>query len=93
MLNIPAARKALAFLFLALSAAAPVAHAQVISLGGAEDVTILGATTVTNTGVTIVYGNIALTPGTSVTGFPPGQVINGSIHINNGSRAQRTREH
>ena len=84
MLNIAAARKTLAFILLALFAAAPLAPAQIISLGGAENVTFLGATTVTNTGVTIVYGNIALTPGTSVTGFPPGQVINGAIHINNG---------
>jgi hypothetical protein len=68
---------------LCLALRAPARIRQVISLGGAENVTVLGATTVTNTGGTIIYGNLALTPGTSVTGFPPGQVINGSIHINN----------
>jgi len=44
---------------------------------------ILGASTVTNTGPTIVNGDLDLTPGSSVTGFPPGVVINGAININN----------
>ncbi|HHF7368250.1 TPA: ice-binding family protein [Legionella bozemanae] len=44
---------------------------------------ILGASTVTNTGATVVNGNLDLTPGSSVTGFPPGVVVNGAININN----------
>ena len=58
------------------------AVAQTIFLGEAGNVTILGASTVTNTGPTIVVGNLALSPGSSVTGFPPGVVVNGTIHIN-----------
>src|ERR1700720_1112778 len=58
------------------------AVAQSVSLGAAENVAILGASTVTNTGATIVTGNLALSPGSSVTGFPPGVVVNGTIHIN-----------
>ena len=58
------------------------AVAQSVSLGAAENVTILGASTVTNTGATIVTGNLALSPGSSVTGFPPGVIVNGAIHIN-----------
>ena len=58
------------------------AVAQIIDLGQAANVTVLGASTVTNTGPTIVVGNLALSPGSSVTGFPPGVVVNGTIHIN-----------
>jgi hypothetical protein len=39
--------------------------------------TILGASTVTNTGASVITGDLCLTPGTSVTGFPPG-VITGN---------------
>lgn len=44
---------------------------------------ILAYTTVTNTGPTIVNGDLDLTPGSSVTGFPPGTIINGVQNINN----------
>ncbi len=36
----------------------------------------------TNTGPTVIIGNLGLNPGTSVTGFPPGAVTGGAIHIN-----------
>jgi len=41
---------------------------------------ILAATTITNTGATIVDGDLGLSPGTSVTGFPPGLVL-GEMHV------------
>lgn len=39
---------------------------------------VLGATTVTNTGLTVVNGGVGVSPGTSVTGFPPGVITGGS---------------
>lgn len=40
---------------------------------------VLGGASVTNTGLSIVTGDLGVSPGVSITGFPPGQV-NGSIH-------------
>ena len=72
------AAASIAFLLLAVSA---FAVPQPIWLGEAEKIAILGASTVTNAGPTKVIGNLALSPGVSVTGFPPGTIVGGSIHI------------
>jgi type VI secretion system secreted protein VgrG len=54
----------------------------IVSLGAAQNVAILGASTVTNAGPTTVIGNLALSsPGVSVTGFLPGTIVGGAIHI------------
>lgn len=58
-----------------------------IPLGGATNVAVLGSSTITNTGLTVLNGDVALTPGTSVTGFPPG-IVNGTIHINDAFATQ-----
>ena len=42
---------------------------------------VLAGSTVTNTGATIVSGNLGVSPGLAVTGFPPGTFINGQEHI------------
>jgi hypothetical protein len=52
-----------------------------IPLAGAVNFTILAGSAVTNTGPTTVNGDIGLSPGSSVGGFPPGILV-GTQHIN-----------
>ena len=49
------------------------------SLGTAASFSVLGGQTVTNTGPTSVAGDLGVSPGTAVTGFPPGLVL-GTTH-------------
>jgi len=50
---------------------------------------VLGGSTVTNTSTpTIVNGNLGVSPGSAVTGFPPGIVVGGSIHAADAVAAQ-----
>lgn len=51
-----------------------------VALGSAGTFSVLAASTVTNTGPSVVTGNLGVSPGTAVTGFPPGSVVGGSIH-------------
>jgi Ice-binding-like len=75
-------RRALGLLSLALLltvAFATSAQAQTVGLGTADSFSVLAGSTVTNTGPTVINGDLGLSPGTAVTGFPPG-IVNGTIH-------------
>jgi hypothetical protein len=54
-------------------------HQNAVPLGAAGNFRVLAGTTVTNTGASVVHGNLGVSPGSAVTGFPPGKVT-GAIH-------------
>jgi len=59
-----------------------------VTLGTAETFAVLGASTVTNTGVTYIRGNLGVGPGTAVVGFPPGIMEVGTIYAGDAVAAQ-----
>ena len=67
---------------LALSAQAPV------GLGTAGNFAVLAGSAVTNTGPSVISGSIGLAPGSAVSGFPPGIVLNGTTQVANGVALQ-----
>lgn len=58
-----------------------------VPLGTAADFAVLAGTAVTNTGLTVVTGDLGVSPGATVTGFPPGDV-DGDIHVNDATAIQ-----
>jgi ice-binding like protein len=70
-------------LVMLLYAASPASAQTAPSLGAADTFAVLAGSTVTNTGLSIITGNLGLHPGTAVTGFPAGQVVAGTIQAAN----------
>ncbi len=48
-------------------------------LGTEQDYAVLGGSTVTNTGSSVITGNLGVSPGSAITGFPPG-IVTGVTH-------------
>jgi hypothetical protein len=60
-----------------------------VLLGTSANYSVLGGSTVTNTGNSVLNGSLGLSPGTSITGFPPGIVVPpGTIDNANAAAAQ-----
>ncbi|AFR27491.1 hypothetical protein ARUE_c05560 [Arthrobacter sp. Rue61a] len=57
----------------------PAFAATPVNLGTAASYSVLAATTVTNTGPTTLQRDLGLSPGTAITGFPPG-IAAGTTH-------------
>ena len=53
-----------------------------VPLGTAANFAILAATTVSNTGSSVIKGSVGVSPGSAIIGFPPGVVSPGSIEAN-----------
>lgn len=60
--------------FVGFAGSPAFAAATAINLGSATPYAVVAGTTITNTGSSVITGNIGLSPGTSITGFPPGLV-------------------
>ncbi len=59
-----------------------------VGLGTASSFAVLAGSTVTNTGPSVISGDVGVSPGTAVIGFPPGTVTNGTIHAADAVAAQ-----
>jgi hypothetical protein len=73
-------------IFIAIQPA--VAAVAPVGLGTAGSYAVLAGSTVTNTGPSVISGDLGVSPGTAVTGFPPGTVNNGTINAADAAAAQ-----
>jgi len=55
-----------------------------VGLGTATSYAVIAGSTITNTGPSVLAGDLALDPGSAVTGFPPGSVT-GAMNVANGA--------
>ena len=58
-----------------------------VSLGATSSLALLAGSGITSTGATVITGDIGLSPGSSIGGFPPG-ILNGTQHINDNISTQ-----
>jgi hypothetical protein len=57
-----------------------------VELGSTVNFAVLAGTTVTNTGSSVISGSaggdVGVSPGSAITGFPPGTISDGTVHSN-----------
>jgi hypothetical protein len=58
-----------------------------VELGSVSTLAVLAGASVTSTGATVITGDMGLSPGSSIGGFPPG-ILNGVQHINDDISSQ-----
>ena len=84
----PSSRLVTAAFLVFVFASLPIS-AQAPPLNTAEDFAVLAGSTVTNTGSTVITGELGVSPGSAIVGFPPG-VVNppATTHSNDGVAQQ-----
>jgi hypothetical protein len=73
---------------LAFAAVPAGAQAATVNLGTVSPFVVLGGSTVTNSGPSVLNGDLGVSPGTSLTGFGLPAVVNGATHDNDAVAAQ-----
>jgi hypothetical protein len=69
-------------------AAVPAAASAAVNLATVQPFVVLGGSTVTNTGPSVLNGDLGVAPGTELEGFGLPAVVNGATHNNDGVAQQ-----